>query len=146
MRNFIHFVLLVFAGVFIAPIARAELVVIVNTESGVNSLDSSDLVNIFMGRYQKFPSGVTAFPVDLQGARDTFYKTLVDKTLPEVNSYWARLVFSGRASPPRQVLDAAEVVEIVRSNRGAIGYVDRELVGNYVTVVYSLASHAVRVD
>ena len=61
----------------------------------------------------------------------------MDKTLPEINSYWARLVFSGRASPPRQVQDDAEVIEIVSDNRGAIGYVDRSLVNEQVQIVFS---------
>lgn len=146
MRNLVSIALLLCAGILMAPLLRAELVVIVNTDSGVKSMDDSDLVNIFMGRYQKLPSGVTAFPVDLQERRDAFYKTLVNKTLPEVNSYWARLVFSGRASPPRQVQEAAEVVEIVSSNLGAIGYVERELVGEGVTIVHSLMPRAASID
>lgn len=144
MRDLIR--VLIFTGLMSSTTVAAELVVIVNAESGVESLDNSDLVNIFMGRYQKLPSGITAFPVDLNGERQGFYKILVDKTLPEINSYWARLVFSGRASPPRQVHDAKEVVEIVSSNRGAIGYVDRALVTSGVTIVHSLSPRTARLE
>ncbi len=117
----------------------AELVVIVNPASGVESMDDGDVVNIYMGRYQKLSSGITAFPVDLSPQRSAFYQQLVDKTLPEINSYWARLVFSGRASPPRQVQDADEVMAIVSNNRGAIGYVDRSMVDDRVSIVFSFA-------
>ena len=39
--------------------ARADLVVIAHPESGVDNLDQKTLVNIFMGRYQKLPSGIS---------------------------------------------------------------------------------------
>lgn len=130
-------VLMLSLGLLTACAAQAEMVVIVNPDSGVEFLNDNDLINIYMGHYQKLPSGITAFPVDLTSERESFYSELVNKTLPEINSYWARLVFSGRASPPRQVRDPAEMVDIVGSNRGAIGYVDRALVNDSVTIVYT---------
>lgn len=136
MQSFFR-VLLLSLGLMTTPAAVAEMVVIVNSDSGVDFLNNNDLINIYMGRYQKLPSGITAFPVDLTSERANFYSELVNKTLPEINSYWARLVFSGRASPPRQVWDPVELVDIVGSNRGAIGYVDRALVNDSVTIVYT---------
>ena len=53
--------------------AVAELVVIVHPASDVKSMDQNDVVNVFMGRYQKLPSGITAFPVDLAPQRGAFY-------------------------------------------------------------------------
>ncbi|MBB3048667.1 ABC-type phosphate transport system substrate-binding protein [Litorivivens lipolytica] len=122
--------------------ARADLVVIAHPESGVDELDQTTLVNIFMGRYQKLPSGISAFPIDLQNQRESFYRLLVDKGLPEINSYWARLMFSGRASPPRQVPEPAEVVDIVANNRGAIGYINGGQVPDNVIVVHVLDAGA----
>jgi hypothetical protein len=121
--------------------ALAEIVVIVNPDSGVTRMSRDEVVNIYMGRYQGLPSGITAFPVDLEPLKAQFYRRLVDRTLPEVNSYWARLVFSGRASPPRQVPDAATVLEVVSSNRGALGYLPRDDVDEgRVRIVYELGS------
>lgn len=137
MRNSAR-TLLLLIFLFAGRGAVAELVIVVHPDSGVASMDQNDVVNVFMGRYQKLPSGITAFPVDLSPQREMFYRQLVAKTLPEINSYWARLVFSGRASPPRQVQDDAEVIEIVSDNRGAIGYVDRSLVNDeQVKIVFS---------
>ncbi len=115
----------------------AELVVIVNPESGVEQLDRTDVINIYMGRFQKLPSGISAFPVDVAGDKSVFYQQLVKKTLPEIQSYWARLIFSGRASPPRQAQDSEEVLDIISNNKGAVGYLDRSLVDERVRVVLS---------
>lgn len=122
-----------------SSLAQAEIVVVVNPDSGVTRMSHDDVVNIYMGRYQGLPSGIMAFPVDMEPLKAEFYRRLVDRTLSEVNSYWARLVFSGRASPPRQVPDVATTLEVVSSNRGAIGYLRRDDVDRRrVRVVYEL--------
>jgi hypothetical protein len=125
-----------------AESAGADLVVIANPDSGVDQLSRDAVVDIFMGRYQKLPSGVTALPVDQAPAKAAFYKSLLDKELPEIQSYWARLVFSGQGSPPRQMATAAEVIDVVANNRGAVGYVDSTEIDRRVQVVLALPAPA----
>lgn len=115
----------VFLLVAASATGRAELVIIVNPESGVSEMSRREVVNIYMGRFQALPSGITAFPVDLEPSKAEFYEALVERTLAQINSYWARLVFSGKASPPRPVPTAADVLDVVANNRGAIGYLER---------------------
>jgi hypothetical protein len=134
------FFILVLAGQLCATsLAQEEgLVLIANPESGIKAMDRDTAINLFMGRFKKLPSGITALPLDLTGDRETFYRQLVNKRLPEINSYWARLVFSGRASPPRQIETPEEVLEIVANNRGAIGYVPRGATDDRVVVLADL--------
>ncbi|MDO8862824.1 hypothetical protein Q6D67_14025 [Haliea sp. E1-2-M8] len=119
--------------------ARAELVVIMHPDSAPPRLDRQAIVNIFMGRHFRLPGGGAVVPVDSQCCREEFYRGLVDKTLPEINSYWARLVFSGRGSPPQQIADSAEVLELVSQNPGLIGYVERSVLDARVAVVYAFS-------
>ena len=116
----------------------AGIVVIVNPASGIDQLTKDQVIDIFLGRYRKLPSGRAALPIDLtetNRARASFYLLLVKKSLPEISSYWARLVFSGQTSPPFQVPDAKTAVELVESNPNAIAYVDRASVNERVKVV-----------
>lgn len=126
--------------------AHAEtLVVIVNPASGVERLSREEAVNIFMGRYRKLPSGILAFPIDIgsqSAEREQFYRLLVRKELPEIDAYWARLVFSGQTSPPLQAPDGQTAVQLVAGNRSAIAYVDRSLVDARVRVVIDFGSSA----
>ena len=46
------------------------------------------------------------------------------KTLPQLNSYWSRLIFTGRGQPPFAVSGNSEVLEFIASNPNMIGYVD----------------------
>lgn len=119
-----------------------ELVVIVNPASGVDSMSRVEVSNVFMARNRKLPSGVVALPLDLAGnapERQRFYSLLLGKSIAEVNSYWARLLFSGRATPPQQMSDASSVIDAVADNKGAIAYVDKSKVDGRVKVVLVLA-------
>lgn len=125
----------------LSPAAAAEPVVIVHPESGVQSLTRDDVINIFMGRQKRLPSGIAALPVEQAhptATRARFYQLLVKKDLPDINAYWARLLYSGQAQPPRQADSAEEVLELVAMNRGAIGVLDGARVDRRVRVVFGL--------
>ena len=119
----------------------ASIVVIVNPGSGVDRLTRDEVIDIFLGRYRKLPSGRAALPIDIAEAsaeRARFYQLLVKKSQADMSSYWARLVFSGQTSPPFQVPDARTAIELVQSNPNAIAYVDRASVGAGVKVVLEI--------
>lgn len=119
-----------------------DLVVIVNPASKVESLTRAQTLDIFLGRYRKLPSGSTAMPLDLRDnapERAQFYINLAHMDAALMQSYWARLVFSGKASPPFQVEDPLMAIELVAANPNAIAYIDRSLVDNRVKVVLDLS-------
>jgi len=119
----------------------ASIVVIVNPASGIDKLSRDEVIDIFLGRYRKLPSGRVAMPIDMENPnadRARFYQLLVNKSPTEISSYWARLVFSGKSSPPFQVPDAQTAVELVQSNPNAIAYVDRASLNSRVKVVLEI--------
>ncbi|MDP2785559.1 MAG: hypothetical protein Q8O38_13340 [Sulfurimicrobium sp.] len=121
-----------------APPAVAELVVVANAGSGVERLSRDEVINIFLGRYRQLPSGLAALPIDQpaeQPLKAQFYRKLVNKDLAEINAYWARLIFSGKTSPPRQAASAAEVMAWLVRTPGAIGYVERGMVDARLRIV-----------
>ena len=121
--------------------AQAELVVIVNTDVKIDKLTRNDVINIFMGRYRKFPDGSSVQPLDIKGEsieRQDFYKKLLDKSLADINAYWARLIFSGRTAPPLKLDTQHDVLEKVTIDPTAIGYMERSGLNAKVKVVYSL--------
>lgn len=119
--------------------AQADLVVIANPQSGIEKLSKDEVINLYMGRNRKLASGMNAMPLDMTAAnteKAKFYALLVNKNLPEINSYWARLMFSGQGSPPMQVESADEVMDIVSSNKAAIGYIERKKLDKRVRMIY----------
>jgi ABC-type phosphate transport system substrate-binding protein len=139
-----HFVLILMFALLSTGARATEspsIVVIVNPSSGVDKLTRDEVIDIFLGRYRKLPSGRVAMPIDVtdQGSeRARFYQLLVKKSPAEMSSYWARLVFSGTTSPPFQVADSQTALDLVQSNPNAIAYVDRASVTPKVKVVLEI--------
>ncbi|MVF13409.1 hypothetical protein FT643_14805 [Ketobacter sp. MCCC 1A13808] len=114
------------------------MVVVVNAANPVEQLSSRELVDLYMGRNLYFPDGSLVLRLDQSpesATRITFYRELVDKSVAEVNAYWAKLLFTGRATPPQTVESAAGVLQAVQSNLNAIGYVDSEDLNGSVKVI-----------
>ncbi|MDE2428301.1 MAG: hypothetical protein KGM99_06200 [Burkholderiales bacterium] len=120
-------------------VVSADLVVIANLKCGVEKLSKDEVTNLYMGRDKKLASGITAIPVDLLNPlteKAQFYKLFTGKDLQDINSYRARLMFSGQAMPPIQAASMDEVLEIVSVNTGAIGYIDRKKLDNRVKLIF----------
>lgn len=119
-----------------------DLLVIVNRDNPLDTISKQQLIDLFMGRTPYFPSGSAVVKLDApstSAVRKAFYHSLVDMSLSEVNAYWARLMFSGRATPPMQVPSEQDIVKLVTDNSNAIGYVPRSTYGdlnNDVKVVF----------
>ena len=141
MKRIAFILLFLLPGAMVGAVEPASLVIVVNPQSGVDKLSRDEIVDIFLGRYRKLPSGKMALPIDVAEAnpeRARFYQLLVKKSSSEMSSYWARLVFSGQTSPPFQVPDAKAALELVQSSPNAIAYMDRSAVNGSVKVVFEL--------
>lgn len=132
-------------GLVLSDVAPAGPVVIVNAHSGVTAMTRDEVINVFLGRFRQLPSGLAAHPIDLPAEhpeRARFYRLLVDKQPSEIMAYWARLVFSGRTSPPAAASDEAAVLAQVARDRQAIGYLPAPPNDSRVRVVFLLEEDA----
>lgn len=133
------FVILALLLLLPRTVDAGTLVVVVNAASGVGKLSRDQVINIFLGRFRQFPSGLRAEPVDQpEGSllKTQFYRVLVDKEVAEINAYWARLIFSGQTMPPLKTATEAEVLRLLASRKSAIAYVDRSQVDHRLTIVF----------
>lgn len=125
----------------LAQAASAQVAVIVNPKSSLASMTSEQAAAIFLGKSATLPSGQTAVPADLpesDKAREIFYSKAAGKSPAQVKATWARLTFSGKATPPKEVPTAADVKKHVASNPDAIGYIEKSAVDNTVKVVLTV--------
>ncbi len=121
--------------------ARADLLLIVNANNPVVTLERKQVIDIFMGRATAFPNQQPAHTLDVTGTnnlRAIFYKSLTGKNEAQVDAYWATLVFAGRMSPPEKLPDEAAVLKAVKNNPAAIGYVTRQALPAGVKIVMEL--------
>lgn len=119
--------------------ASNDFVVVANPQAGIYKMSKDDVINVYMGRNRKLASGINAQPIDLESPlaeKANFYSVMVNKELPEISSYWARLMFSGQGSPPKQVMTTEQALEIVSNVKGAIAYIDRKKIDKRVKIVF----------
>lgn len=124
-----------------ALLAQAQVAVIVNPKNPAAEMTADQVSSIFLGKSNTLPSGATAAPTDLpdgSAVRDKFYSTVTGKQASQVKAAWSRLVFSGKATPPKEMGSAADVKKFVASNPDAIGYIEKSAVDGSVKVVLSV--------
>ena len=120
--------------------AFAQVAVVVGAKSSVATLTADQVSGIFLGKSNSFPSGGTAVPTDQPDSaavRELFYTKVTGKSTAQVKAAWSRLVFSGKATPPKELASSADVKKFVASNPDAIGYIEKSAVDSSVKVVFS---------
>lgn len=106
--------------------ALADIVVIVNDANPVRSMTADEVAALYLARTRTFPSGEFALVFDQprnSELRQRFFKNVANMAIGQVNTYWSRLMFSGQEIPPQALPNEQAVIDIVRRNPGAIGYI-----------------------
>ncbi|QDQ27302.1 phosphate ABC transporter substrate-binding protein [Chitinimonas arctica] len=127
-----------FALILLTGAAQAaDLAVIVNPKAGVDTLSPEQIANLFLGKATSFPGGAAATPVNQnEGAlREEFSNKVLKKDGNGVKAHWAKMQFTGKGSPPKEVGGSGDVKKFVAGNPGAIGYVEKGAVDGSVKVV-----------
>ena len=118
-----------------------DIVVVVNKDNDTASLTKRQLIDIYMGRYQTFPNGQKANPVDMPAQsqlKHAFYMQLVNQSESKISAYWAKLLFSGRAKPPEVAEDVQEVLQKLQDSSDAMAYIPASELTDEIKVVYRL--------
>lgn len=127
MRNTIIAALGLFLLFAVHRAHAAGVKVIVHPSNAMSSISKAKVGDLFLKRVTRWENGRTVTPVDQtekSGTRATFTRDLLGKEVPWVKSYWQKMIFSGRATPPAELTSDAQVIEYVRTNPDSIGYVD----------------------
>ena len=121
-----YIILLIISAIAVTTANAQTYKVIVNNGNAVTSLSKSEVSKYFLKSQKKWSSGTEVTPVDLKASssvRERFSKEVHKKTIAQVRAFWQQSVFSGKDTPPRELTNDSQVIEFVKSNPGAIGYV-----------------------
>lgn len=134
MRHSVLFTLLA----LLSPLVTAEMLIIAHPDCPVDTLSKKQVIDLYMGKVRKLPNGTQVSPLDQAEAsegRESFYRSLTGKNLAQINAYWARLIFVGRAKPPKSLGSSREVIEYISKNPTNIGYIYRSELVDGVKVI-----------
>jgi ABC-type phosphate transport system substrate-binding protein len=101
-------------------------VVVVNESNPKAVLPAEDLARVFKKTVRRWDNGATIEPVDQSfesTVRLRFSQDILGRSPGQMQEYWLRQTYSGREVPPLVRGSDAAVLEFVRANPGAIGYV-----------------------
>jgi len=103
----------------------ADLKVIANPSVGASAVSVDDLKGVFLATKSSLSDGSHVEPVLEKGGatHEAFLKEYIGKTDTALQTYYRSLVFTGKASMPKQLASDAEVVAYVAKTKGAIAYV-----------------------
>lgn len=108
-----------------------EMVVIVHSENPVSSLRQIEAKLYFLRKIkQAWPgSGANIQPVTLKedtGISSAFLSKVLKMSEQEVDAYFKQRQFANAETMPSSFQSENQVIEYVRENTGAIGYVSKE--------------------
>jgi ABC-type phosphate transport system substrate-binding protein len=128
--------LLLFLGA--ASAAQAGVAIIAHPGNPLAGITQEELARIYLGKTREFPNGAPVTALDLRegnATRSKFYKTVTDKNDAALKAYWSKLLFTGKATPPRELNDDEAVKDWVSKNPDALGYVDGKVLDKSVKVL-----------
>lgn len=107
----------------------STLYVVVSAKSPWQSLSPKEVLALYTGRVRTLGNDVAATPLDQSrdgAVRAAFYRALTGMDVARINSYWARLHFTGQVQQPLAVGDDANVIRTLLADPSAVGYLTRE--------------------
>ncbi|GAB4088412.1 hypothetical protein [Hydrogenophaga soli] len=131
---------------WVALPAQADIYVVASAQSPLKAGSVKDIQALFMGRTRTLGDDNTvAQPVDLprdNELRNQFYKLITGWSPAQVNSYWARLLFTGQVTPPLPLPTETAVVAHLSRNPKSVGYLPQPPVDGKLKVLLVLRADA----
>ena len=121
--------------------ASADIVVIVNPKNPAASLTAEQVSAMYLGTAATFPDGgalALADQPEAAGIRGDFYQKATGRSAAQVKATWARITFTGKGTPPKELKSDADVKAFVAGDAKAIGYIDSSAVDGSVKVALKL--------
>lgn len=114
----------------------AEVSVIVNP-ANTSTIDANLIKKIYLGKKKSFDNGnkaeVFTLP-DNSPDSESFRQKALKKSNSQYKSYWSKLAFTGKGTPPKKASDT-EMINAVKSKPNAIGFINSDKVTGDVKVI-----------
>ena len=144
MRNFLTRVfsclaLVVMMGSAVA--AQAGIAIIAHPSNPLAGITQDELERIYLGKTREFSNGKLVIAVDQREGSDIrirFYKNITTKNEAALKAYWSKLLFTGKAQPPKEVGNDEAVKDWISKNPDGLGYVDGKSLDKSVKVLLIL--------
>jgi len=128
-------------GTSLSSLAEADIAIIANKASPINNIEQKTAKKLWLGKTHKLPGAGKVKVVDQSGGSDIkeeFYGKLAKKSPDQLKAYWAKIIFTGKAVPPKALSSDKKVLDIVSKNKNTLGYIDSKSVTDDVKVLMTI--------
>jgi ABC-type phosphate transport system substrate-binding protein len=115
----------------------SDIVLVSNINSKIDKIDLSDLKNIYLKNIKSI-NGVRLLPIDNKTIKKNFDKIVIQKSPLQINSYWAKMIFSGKSQPPVLLESDKDVLNKISNNLNSIGYISKNNLNRKVKLLVSI--------
>lgn len=138
MQNIYLFLASLFFTFSVSTSAHAASIAIIVHPDNNTNFDERIARQIFLGQVKSFPDGKEAVPYANAGdaeLHEEFISKVLKRNPNTMNAYWARMIFTAKANPPRELPDSHTVKKIVASSVNSIAYIHPDDVDETVRVI-----------
>lgn len=133
--------LVIAVGVMLTQASVAQVAVVVGANSAASTLSTEQAAGLFLGKSEQLPGVGAALLLDQPesaAVRELFYTKVTGKSAAQVKATWSRLVFSGKATLPKEAANSAAVKKMVAANANTVGYIEKSAVDSSVKVLLTV--------
>ncbi|MFW5782310.1 MAG: hypothetical protein ACOCWO_03350 [Candidatus Muiribacteriaceae bacterium] len=130
--------LILLSAILIMISAGADtFIIIANAENKVTEISKELLKHIYLGKKTKLDDGKKIVPVMLKDGEvfGTFVKEITGKTSIQFNTFWKKAIFTGKGKPPKSFETEEKLVEYIKANKDAIGFIGEKTGTEEVKVI-----------
>jgi ABC-type phosphate transport system substrate-binding protein len=133
--------LLMFILIGVSQGSVADLYVIAHKNFSQDSISVAKLRDIYSGDAQ-YVDQTRVIPLDQDlntENRTIFYQFAVGRPMAQIISHWSKLIFTGKGQAPISLTGDASILEFVKKNPNAIGYVNTDTNTDDVKVLQTIS-------
>jgi ABC-type phosphate transport system substrate-binding protein len=123
-----------FSGVMMA---QAGSIIIANKDVPTETLSFGEVQRIFLGKKTTWENGQKIIPICLKSGAThiNFLRTYLDMNPSQFDIFWKQAVFTGTGRPPKALEDEADMVQLVKSTAGAVGYINADTLRGTLKII-----------
>lgn len=129
--------MLVFFIALLSMLHAQKIAVVVSNNNATSELSKIQVKRIFLFKTNKLNTiHIKVYEIKSTSYKKEFYKNVLGKSVKQLRAYWARLIFTGKAKPPKQLRDIEALIQKMREDTQVISYVPFSEVTASMKVLY----------
>ncbi len=123
----------------VSIIQAEELAVVTSAQLNLPKLDAPTIERLFLLKTNHLGTiRIKVVELKHETIKSHFYAQISGKSLTQLRAYWTKLIFTGKAQPPKQLEDIDALRAMLKTGQNIVTYLPLEQVDASMQVLYTL--------